>query len=441
MTWKELPDLLAVALLIYAFVTVSRPDGTTTTRLWLAGWICIEVHFFAASFTELPGAWGLAANIVGASALTWCALLFAWSMDARLCQRDCHVLFGSLAVVYTLYFGLASLEHPPQTLMVAVASLFALVPLAILMSTPREIRPAARWIWVSLNGLLAAALLVWQFGPHGSDLMFVLPLHVVYLGCCLQFWLSFERSTGGFVITLLGLIAWSLVFPLGMAFDVFLPQVHVDAEVWNLPKYLVAVGMILLLLEKQLRQNKHLAQHDALTGLPNRRLFEDRLGGAVERARRDRVQMALLAIDLDGFKRINDTLGHQAGDHVLREVAALFGQCIRRIDTLARTGGDEFCVVLEGPIGREDALRVAAALSRRLDESLDIDGQRAQVGASIGLAMFPDDATAVEPLCVLADQRMYEAKHSAAAARASGESHSSLQLAPVDRFVAIRRSA
>ena len=441
MTWKELPDLLAVALLIYAFVTVSRPDGTTTTRLWLAGWICIEVHFFAASFTELPGAWGLAANIVGASALTWCALLFAWSMDARLCQRDCHVLFGSLAVVYTLYFGLASLEHPPQTLMVAVASLFALVPLAILMSTPREIRPAARWIWVSLNGLLAAALLVWQFGPHGSDLMFVLPLHVVYLGCCLQFWLSFERSTGGFVITLLGLIAWSLVFPLGMAFDVFLPQVHVDAEVWNLPKYLVAVGMILLLLEKQLRQNKHLAQHDALTGLPNRRLFEDRLGGAVERARRDRVQMALLAIDLDGFKRINDTLGHHAGDRLLREVALVFGQCVRRSDTLARTGGDEFCVVLEGPIGREDALRVAAALSRRLDESLDIDGQRAQVGASIGLAMFPDDATAVEPLCVLADQRMYEAKHSAAAARASGESHSSLQLAPVDRFVAIRRSA
>ena len=441
MSWKELPDLLAVALLIYAFVTVARPGGTTMTRLWLAGWICIEVHFFAASFTELPGAWGLAANIVDAAALTWCALLFACSMDARLGQRDCHVLFGSLAVVYTLYVGLASLDHPPLTLMVAVASLFALVPLAILMSTPRDIRPAARWIWVALNGLLAAALLIWQFSPRGADLMFVLPLHVVYLGCCLQFWLSFERGTGGFVITSLGLIAWSLVFPLGMAFDVFLPQVHVDAEVWNLPKYLVAVGMILLLLERQLRQNKHLAQHDALTGLPNRRLFEDRLGGAVERARRDRVQMALLAIDLDGFKKINDTLGHHAGDQLLREVAAQFGQCVRRIDTLARTGGDEFCVVLEGPIGREDAMRVASALSRRLDEPLDIDGQRAQVGASIGLAMFPDDATAVEPLCVLADQRMYQAKHAAAAARARDESHPSLQLAPVDRLGAKRRSA
>ena len=425
MSWRQLPDLLAVALLIYAFVTVSRPGGTTMTRLWLAGWVCIELHFLAASFTGLPGGWGLAADIVDGAALTWCALLFAWSMDARLAHRDSRVLFAALAVVYTLYVGLASLEHPARTVMVAVASLFALVPLAIVLATPRSIRPAARWLWVALNGLLAVALLTWQFSPRGADLMFVLPLHVVYLGCCLQFWLSFERGTGGFVITSLGLTAWSLVFPLGMAFDVLLPTAHVDAEVWNLPKYLVAVGMILLLLERQLRQNQHLAQHDALTGLPNRRLFEDRLGGALERARRSRVQMALLAIDLDGFKKVNDTLGHHAGDRLLREVAVLFGERVRRIDTLARTGGDEFCVVLEGPIGQEDALRVATALSDCLEEPLDIDGQRVHVGASIGLAMFPDDATAVDPLCVLADRRMYEAKRSTGPVRATGLSRRS----------------
>ncbi len=142
----------------------------------------------------------------------------------------------------------------------------------------------------------------------------------------------------------------------------------------------------------------------------------------MERARRDGVQMALLAIDLDGFKKVNDTLGHHVGDHLLREVAALFGQCVRRIDTLARTGGDEFCIVLEGPIGRADALRVATALSRRLDAPLDVDGQPVLVGASIGLAMFPDDASSVETLCVLADQRMYEAKHSLGPDRSSGES-------------------
>ena len=245
--------------------------------------------------------------------------------------------------------------------------------------------------------------------------MMVLPLNVAYLGCCLQFWLSYRRGTGGFVITSLGLLAWSLVFPLGLAFDVFLPQVHVDAEVWNLPKYLVAVGMILLLLENQLRQNQHLAQHDSLTGLPNRRLFEDRLNGAMERARRGRAQMALLAIDLDGFKNVNDTLGHHVGDRVLQEVATLFGHGVRRIDTLARTGGDEFCVVLEEPISREDATRVATALSRLLDEPLAVGEHGMRIGASIGVAMFPDDAKALEPLCVLADQRMYEAKRTGGA--------------------------
>ena len=415
MSWRELPDLLAVGLLIYAFVTVSRPSGTVMTRLWLAGWICIELHFFAASFTDLQGAWGLAANIVDGAALIWCALLFAWSMDARLGQRDSRLLFGALAVVYTLYMVLTQLESPPQLLMIAAASLFAIVPVVIVAATPRETRPAGRWISVALNAVLALALLAWQFGPRGPDLMMVLPLNVAYLGCCLQFWLSYRRGTGGFVITSLGLLAWSLVFPLGLAFDVFLPQVRVDAEVWNLPKYLVAVGMILLLLENQLRQNQHLAQHDSLTGLPNRRLFEDRLNGAMERARRGRAQMALLAIDLDGFKNVNDTLGHHVGDRVLQEVATLFGHGVRRIDTLARTGGDEFCVVLEEPISREDATRVATALSRLLDEPLAVGEHGMRIGASIGVAMFPDDAKALEPLCVLADQRMYEAKRTGGA--------------------------
>ena len=416
MSWRELPDLLAIGLLIYAFVTVSRPHGTDATRLWLAGWVCIELHFLAASFADLQGAWGLLAGIVDAAALIWCALLFAWSMDARLREPDTRTLFGALAVVYTFYIVLASLEHPPQALVVVAASLFAVVPLAIMARTPRAHWAEGRWIWVALNIALAATLLIWQFGAHGPDLMFVAPLDVVYLGCCLQFCLSHRRGTGGFVITALGLLAWSLVFPLGMAFDIWLPQVHVDAEVWNLPKYLVAVGMILLLLEDQLRQNRHLAQHDALTGLPNRRLFEDRLSLAMERARRDSTQMALLAIDLDGFKGVNDTWGHQLGDSLLQQVSALFGQGVRRIDTVARTGGDEFCVVLEAPIDRDDAARIAASLSGRLARPLEVGGRSVQIGASIGLAMFPSEAGALTALTELADQRMYEAKRAGGAA-------------------------
>jgi diguanylate cyclase (GGDEF)-like protein len=195
-----------------------------------------------------------------------------------------------------------------------------------------------------------------------------------------------------------------------MLFDVYWPKIDVGAEVWNLPKYLVAVGMILLLLEGQVKRNQHLAQHDHLTGLPNRRLFQDRISGAIERARQRQARMAMLAIDLDGFKQVNDTLGHHVGDAVLQQVAHLFSGRLRRIDTLARTGGDEFSVVLEGPITREEATEVASALQRLLDTPLSIDGHTLQIGASIGVAMFPDDAQTSHGLCIRADERMYMVK-------------------------------
>jgi diguanylate cyclase (GGDEF)-like protein len=281
-------------------------------------------------------------------------------------------------------------------------------------------RPASRWVNVILNTALALALLRWQFSSHGADLMNVLPLFAAYFICCLQFGISKQRRTGGFVVTTLGLLAWSLVFPLGMAFDIFYPHVEVGAEVWNLPKYLVAVGMILLLLEGQLTRNQHLAQHDALTGLPNRRLFQDRISGAIERARQHQAKMAMLAIDLDGFKQVNDTLGHHVGDAVLQQVARLFTSRLRRVDTLARTGGDEFSVVLEGPITRKEAADVASALQQLLDAPLSIEGHNLRIGASIGLALFPDDALTPHGLCIRADERMYMVKRSGGCAVQAG---------------------
>jgi diguanylate cyclase (GGDEF)-like protein len=411
MSCKELPDLLAVGVLIYAFISVARPAGGMMTRLWLAGWICVEFHFAAYSFLDLPGAWGVAADIAGTASLAWCAQLFCWSMDPQPGQWGSRWLFWAMSSVYTLYIALASLPTiPAPPVMVVTASLFALVPLAIVVATPRAQRPVSRWIGVVMNTMLAAALLRWQFSPHGPDLMVVLPLFATYFICCLQFGVSNQRKTGGFVVTVLGLLAWSLVFPLGMAFDVLLPTVQVGAEVWNLPKYLVAVGMILLLLESQLKRNQHLANHDALTGLPNRRLFEDRISGAIERARQRNGCTAVLAIDLDGFKEVNDTLGHHAGDEVLQQVARLFTAGLRRIDTLARTGGDEFSVVLEGPISLTEATQVASMLKQLLETPLSVAGKTMQIGASIGVAMFPDDAQTPNNLSILADERMYTAK-------------------------------
>src|ERR1700683_1574386 len=192
--------------------------------------------------------------------------------------------------------------------------------------------------------------------------------------------------------------------------EAFIPSLHLESEVWNLPKYIVAVGMILLLLESQIEHNKYLALHDELTGLPNRRLFQDRLASALERARRTGAQTAFLVVDLDRFKEVNVSVGHHAGDQWLKCVGDLFQGRVRRSDTVARTGGDEFSLILEEPMSRADAVRVSRTLSELLENPFEVNGHTLRVGASVGIAVFPDDASDAESLCIAADLRMYAGK-------------------------------
>jgi diguanylate cyclase (GGDEF)-like protein len=168
--------------------------------------------------------------------------------------------------------------------------------------------------------------------------------------------------------------------------------------------------MILLLLEEQIEHNKHLALHDVLTGLPNRRLFQDRLANSLERARRTGTQAALLVLDLDRFKQVNDTMGHHMGDLVLQRVATVFSARIRKSDTVARTGGDEFSVILEGPTNSDEAHYVGRSLQDLLEDPLTIEDRTVKIGASFGFAIFPDDAADMDALCNIADLRMYENK-------------------------------
>ena len=194
----------------------------------------------------------------------------------------------------------------------------------------------------------------------GTMLAFDSVLFTIYLGCAIHFWFTYKRPTAGAFITIAGFFAWAAVFVAGPLMFYLFPNLHLEDEVWNLPKYVVAVGMIMLFLEDQLEYNKYLALHDELTGLPNRRLFLDRLAGAIERARRTGSHVALLLIDLDDFKQVNDTAGHHVGDELLKHVSNLFMGRVRRSDTVARTGGDEFSVILEEPMTRADAERVGA---------------------------------------------------------------------------------
>lgn len=153
------------------------------------------------------------------------------------------------------------------------------------------------------------------------------------------------------------------------------------------------------------------ANHDALTGLPNRRLFEDRLQSAIASALRHGERFALMLVDLDRFKGVNDRFGHLAGDALLVEVGRRLQLCVRASDTVARLGGDEFAVILGEVGGREDAVEVAGRICASMAEPFELGEGVAQVGASVGVALGPQDDADAEELQRRADAALYSVKH------------------------------
>jgi len=154
-----------------------------------------------------------------------------------------------------------------------------------------------------------------------------------------------------------------------------------------------------------------MASFDNLTGLPNRNLLNDRLGQALAHAHRNNSLVAVGFVDLDRFKVINDTLGHEAGDELLKEIARRLSGCLRSCDTVARQGGDEFVVVLTDLARAEDASIVAQKLLDALSPPMTLNGREIVPGASLGFAIFPQDGDTLQALLMAADKAMYSAKH------------------------------
>ncbi|HLI02996.1 MAG TPA: GGDEF domain-containing protein, partial [Terracidiphilus sp.] len=354
MDWGKLPDLGAVALLAIAFAAVSRQNRNPVSGLWLTGWILIALHFAAFIFTGVPGPIGLVSIFIGLGALAAAGLLFMFAAVPYQNTSSARAMLAVLVAINVLYIALIVFVSGRTWPLIPAALLFAAAPLATAVLSlnhrfsigfrsrqrssllekvfwieirtsapasqgekPRFLHPMRLTILI-LNTALASFLLAFQTrAGNGSSLAINALLFTIYFGCCLHFLYAYRRLSTGALITTSGFLAWALVFVVSPAIASFWPSVHLEREVWNLPKYVVAVGMILLLLEQQIEHNKHLALHDDLTGLPNRRLFHDRLTGAIERARRTGSKTALLLIDLDHFKQVNDAVGHHVGDLVL----------------------------------------------------------------------------------------------------------------------------
>ncbi len=203
------------------------------------------------------------------------------------------------------------------------------------------------------------------------------------------------------------------------ATDIELRLKHRDGSIrwtlWNaapdpLGELVFAAGLDISERRKAEHQIEHLAYHDALTGLPNRHLFVDRLDNALTRAQRTEETLAVLFVDIDHFKSINDSLGHTAGDVLLRTIALRLRSTLRTEDTVARLGGDEFTVLVSGVKDPNDLLRLAQKLHSTIKVPVDVAQRELTVSASIGVGLYPQDGETAEQLLRNADLAMYRAK-------------------------------
>ena len=198
--------------------------------------------------------------------------------------------------------------------------------------------------------------------------------------------------------------------------------------------HFISTGKDISELMRNQAQLDYLAFHDPLTNLPNRSLFRDRLEQAINRAHRQDHQVALLFLDLDRFKTINDSLGHTLGDRLLKDVATRLGGCAREIDTVARLGGDEFTIIIEDLAHPDQAVMVAQKVLDVLVEPFHVDEREFHITASIGIALYPLDEREADALIKAADTAMYHAKE---AGRNSYQFYSSAMTARVTQRLAI----
>jgi diguanylate cyclase (GGDEF)-like protein len=197
----------------------------------------------------------------------------------------------------------------------------------------------------------------------------------------------------------------------GQAYAVWLTVTQVKGERGEVPNYVVLFSDITV-LKLQREELEHGAHFDALTDLPNRLLLSDRLHQAMTLCQRNNQSLAVLYLDLDGFKQVNDLYGHETGDALLVALSRRMKESLRDVDTLARMGGDEFVAVLTGIASTQDCIQLVARVLAACAEPVHVQGHEVQVTASIGVTLYPQDSADADLLMRHADQAMYEAKQS-----------------------------
>jgi len=414
MNFNTLPSLVALATLVIVFRAILRQSTNERLHLWLMGWFLVLIHFVAQFMNAGQGLWDRITTAVSLNALELAGIAFLISVSRNATTRGRQLLLAAVvAIPAAAYTDAVIWEVTSHAVYYAIITLgFLAVLLAIWRFGPKA-TPYVIGLSIACLGISSA--IAWAVARGSVELGISFLLAGLNFIVAVLFWRYFYRATVGVLTTVSGFAVWGAVFPTGMLLNSFAPSIHVESEVWNIPKYFVAVGMILILLEDQMRKSEYLAYHDELTGLPNRRLLEDRLEQALSRASRKGNKVAVLLLDLDHFKEVNDTFGHRIGDLTLQQVVTRLASRMRASDTLARSGGDEFTVVSD-VLDSDGAAILVSNLEMAFTVPFKLEGRLIHTGLSIGLALYPDDGTTPDQLYAAADQAMYVSKRASRAA-------------------------
>ncbi len=431
--------LLAVAGIVAGVRLHRRPDGHPAATGHVEPWLLIAAGLVVQVATR---AGALAPDPTRPS---WPALLALVSypllaagllrmLNARLPDRGADVLVqaGLVATLFGLLLWTAIAPERHQagvpTLVAALSIALPALDLMLLTVTARLLFLPGERLFVYRAAALAVAYLL---GAHVAAALSTvsdwrLPVSVVpiLLACSFVFWALgalnpsmrdlFEPlsgdppsfSSGHFLLIEMAMLAAPTVIALQHQRHAMIPA----ATALGLGILSVVLAAYLGSLLWQRSGIERRAHHDALTGLPNRTLFADRLNRALAHARRNDLPVAVMFVDLDRFKAVNDSFGHRAGDELLRQAAARLLSCVREEDTVARLGGDEFALLMPHISGIDGAVRIAERLLAAFGAPMVVAEEQVLITPSIGISLYPQDGTDLEHLIEGADAAMYRAK-------------------------------
>ena len=397
-----LPEIFALSVFIVGFRPLASRVGAHS-NLWFLGWTLLAAC--------------LIANLFGAAHFRPTSMLAEWLLDgvglvfilaaANVPKRRIsNKLMVAISLPFLLTTAIDTYQIHRLIAGLADCALFVL-PGIFLWLRPRQ--RTLPMVYVCM-GLAVLGMLMIPGILYATHLADRTALAVIFLVAAYLYFISAPRNTRGVFAATVGFAAWGISYPFAIVWAHLFPAVKLDRTILDLPIYFAVVGIMLTLLEEHVEQTERLAMHDPLTDLPNRRMFEARLIATMEEARINRTTVACLVIDVDNFKMINDTLGHSAGDQLLRALAVRLSWHMTPRDILARTGGDEFTALLAG-VSDEHHLRfIAGAMMSAGSVPIIIDGKPVDLHISIGIALSPDHADDIDSLRRAADEAMYSAK-------------------------------